>query len=72
MKSIKKKKSHMIPTLFGEGKQYVIVQPKQQNIMVKHEGIRYKFETANVELPYDVAEYFIKQGIVTRQEGEKE
>ena len=41
-----------------------IVTPIQPNISAKCNGIRYFFETSDTELPVDVADYFIKRGIV--------
>ena len=49
----------------------VTVYPKQKNIMVKYNGIKYNFETESVKLPIDVAEYFIKNGIVNSTQEEK-
>jgi len=49
----------------------ITVYPAQKNITVKYKGNKYNFETKSVELPINVANYFIKNGIVNSTKEDK-
>jgi hypothetical protein len=51
--------------------QSITVYPVQQNIMVKYNGVKYNFESESVELPIDVADFFIEKGIVNSTKEDK-
>ena len=42
------------------------IKSKQPNIMVKYNGVKYRFDTEAIVVPADVASYFINKGIVKK------
>ena len=49
----------------------VSVTPTQKNIVVNYKGNKYAFETEAIDVPADVAKYFIDQGIAQSTKEEK-